>query len=203
MSFSGLDTCQGPSGLLCRQGGVVGRVRKHNANLMSEQGQYKEVVCTLNTKLKEVKGKLEEAKRQKQKLQEEVTTLHEKVEIVGTDAVQKFKTLQLFIDSCADYYDTGFDDCLKQVVSAFPELDLSEITMDALEPTTPIRNVVTDDDDSSPKSQLPPKDDGIVVLAQPAANPPAPVSKPSVVTVDVDDPRSQKGDENLANTLAT
>ena len=39
--------------------------------------------------------------------------LREKVETAGTDAVQKFKTLQLFIDSCADYYDTGFDDYLK------------------------------------------------------------------------------------------
>ena len=43
--------------------GVVGRVRKHNANLMNEQGQYKEAVCMLNKELKEVKGKLEEAER--------------------------------------------------------------------------------------------------------------------------------------------
>ena len=54
-----------------------------------------------------------EADFQKQKLQEEVTTLREKVETVGTDAIQKFKTSQLFIDSCANYYGTGFDDCLK------------------------------------------------------------------------------------------
>ena len=63
--------------------------------------------------MKELKGKLKEADRQKQKFQEEVTALHEKVEMAGTDAVQKFKTSQLFIDSCADYYGTGFDDCLK------------------------------------------------------------------------------------------
>ena len=43
---------------------------------------------------------------QKQKLQEEVTSLREKVETVGIDAVQKFKASQLFIDSCADYYAT-------------------------------------------------------------------------------------------------
>ena len=47
--------------------------------------------------------------------------------MVETDAVQKFKTLQSFIDSCADNYGIGFDDCLKQVASAFPELDLFEI----------------------------------------------------------------------------
>ena len=73
--------------------------------------------------------------------------MREKVETTKTDVVQKFKTSQLFIDSCADYYDTGFDDYLKQVASAFPELHLSEITMDAPEPMTPVRNVVTDDDD--------------------------------------------------------
>ena len=132
--------------------GVVSHVRKHNATLMNEQGQYKEVVRTLNKEVKEVKGKLEEADRQKQKLQEEVMALREKVETVRTDAVQKFKTSQLFNDSCADYYGTRFDDCLKQVASAFLELDLSEITMDAPEPTTPVGNVVTEDDDSSPKS---------------------------------------------------
>ena len=129
--------------------GVVGRVRKYNATLMNEQGQYKEAICTLN---KEVKGKLEEADHQKQKLQEEVMALHEKVETAGIDTVQKFKTLQLFIDSCADYCDTGFDDCLKQVASAFLELNLSEITMDALEPTTLVGTIVTDDDDGSFKS---------------------------------------------------
>ena len=143
---------------------------------MNEQGQYKEAVRTLNKEVKEVKGKLEEADRQKQKLQEEVMALREKVEAVRTNAVQKFKTSQLFNDSCADYYGTGFDDCLKQVASAFPKLDLSKIIMDAPKPTTPVGNVVTDNDDGSPKSRLPPKDDGSVVLAQPAVNPsPAPV----------------------------
>ena len=183
--------------------GVIGRVRKHNTNLMNVQGQYKEAVRTLNMEVKEVKGKLEEADHQKKKLQEEVTVLREMVETAGTDVVQKFKTSQLFIDSCADYYDTGFDDCLKQVASAFPELDLSKIIMDAPELTTPIGNIITDDDDGSLKSQLPPKDDDVVVLAQPAANPPAPISKPLVVTIDVDDPQSQKGDENHADVLPT
>ena len=145
--------------------GVVGRVRKHNANLMNEQGQYKEAVCMLNKELKEVKGKLEEAERQKQKLQKEVTALRDKVETARTDAVQKFKASQLFIDFCADYYGTGFDDCLKQVALAFPELDLSKITMDAPELTTPIGDVVTDDDDGSSKLQPPLKDDGVIVLA--------------------------------------
>ena len=47
---------------------VVSRVRKHNATLMNEQGQYKEAIGTFNQEVKELKGKLEEANRQKQKL---------------------------------------------------------------------------------------------------------------------------------------
>ena len=94
-----------------------------------------------------------------------MTALRDKVETARTDAVQKFKASQLFIDFCADYYGTGFDDCLKQVALAFPELDLSKITMDAPELTTPIGDVVTDDDDGSSKLQPPLKDDGVIVLA--------------------------------------
>ena len=79
--------------------------------------------------------------------------LREKVETAGADVVQKFKMSQSFIDSYADYYGTEFDDCLKQVASAFPKLDLSGISMDAPEPVTPARNIVTDDDDGAPESQ--------------------------------------------------
>ena len=43
--------------------GVFGQVRKHNANLMNEQRQYKEAVRTLNKELKEVGGKLEDVER--------------------------------------------------------------------------------------------------------------------------------------------
>ena len=76
-----------------------------------------------------------------------MTALQEKAKTARTDAVQKFKTSQSFIDSCANYYDTGFDDCLKQVASAFLELDLFGISMDAPEPMTPARDVATNDDD--------------------------------------------------------
>ena len=118
-----------------------------------------------------------------------------------TNAVQKFKTSQSFIDSCTDYYGTGFDDYFKQVASAFPELDLSGISMDALELMTPARNVITDDDDGIPESQPSPKVDGGVVLAQPAITPPAPVSKTLVLTVDADGAQSQKGGGTPADVL--
>ena len=76
--------------------------------------------------------------------------------------------------------------------------------MDSPKPTMLIGDVVADDGDGSPKSQPPPKDDDVIVLAQPVANPPlAPVSMPLVVTVDVDSPQSQKDDRNLADAPAT
>ena len=118
-----------------------------------------------NKEVKELREKLVEAGSQKQKLQEEVTTLQEKAEMTGTDAVQKFKTSQSFIDSCADYYGTGFDDCLKQVALAFPELDLSGISMDAPELVTPARDIAIKDDDVVLESQPSSVVDGGVVLA--------------------------------------
>ena len=154
--------------------------------------------------MKETKGKLEEADYQKEALQQEVTALREKVETSGTNAIQEFKASQSFIDFCADYYGTGFDDCLKQVASVFPELDLSGITMDDPAPMSPVGDVVADEGDGSPKSNLPPKDDDVVVLAQPTANPPhTSASNLPTVFVDVEYPESQKGDGNLADAPTT
>ena len=127
--------------------------------------------------------------------------MQEKAETAEIDAVQKFKTSQSFIDSCADYYGTGFDDCLKQVASAFPELDLSRISMDVLEPVTPARDVATEDDDVVLESQPLPLVDSDVVLAQPAVTPPALVSKTPELTVDADSALLQKSGETPTDVL--
>ena len=72
---------------------TVTRVRKHNATLMNEQGQYKDAMHTFNQEVKELREKVVEVASQKQKLEEEVTALKEKAETAGIDVVQKFKTL--------------------------------------------------------------------------------------------------------------
>ena len=69
---------------------------------------------------------------------------------------------------------------------AFPELDLSGISMDAPEPVTPTRDVATDNDVVL-ESQPSPLVDSSVVLAQLAITPPVPVSKTLEPTVDADD----------------
>ena len=149
--------------------GVVTRVRSHNKSLMNQQAQYKDAVRTLNTELQEVKEKLTESSSRSDKLQEEVNALGEKLQTVGADAIRDFKASQAFFDSCSEYYGTGFEDCLQQVASAYPELDLSGITMG--------------DGDDSLRQPTPRRDDS-VVLAQPAANPAA--SDSPAVIVDAD-----------------
>ena len=126
--------------------------------------------------------------------------MKEKAETARADAIQKFKASQSFIDSCADYYGTGFADCLKQVASAFSELDLSRISMDVPEPMTPTRDVATDDDVVL-KSQPLPLADGDVVLAQLAVTPPVPVSNTPEPIVDDDGMFFQCGGETPANVF--
>ena len=99
------------------------------------------------------------------------------MEKAGANVVQEFKVLQSYINSCADYYGTEFDDCLKQVASAFPELDLSRIIMEESMSTTPTGDTIAGESDD-------PKNDN-VVLAQPTANPPVPASNPSIELLDV------------------
>ena len=145
---------------------------------------------------------MEGAGLRKKELDEGLTTLRRQVEMAGADAVQKFKASQSYVDSCADYYGTRFDDCLKQVASVFPELDLFGITMDDFEPTTPVSDVV-DESDDAPETNPPSKADGAIVLAQPAANPPpVSASNPTVLLVDVENPHSKKDDRNPINAPA-
>ena len=143
--------------------GVITRVRKHNSNLLDQQKQYKEATYTLNVKLKATREKLEGAGGRNKELEEELTTLLKQVEKAGADAVQEFKASQSYIDSCVDYYGTGFNDCLKQVALTFPELDLSGITMEESMPTTLAGETVVDEGDDSIDLGLPPKGDSVVL----------------------------------------
>ena len=130
-----------------------------------------------------------------------MTALREKVETARIDVVQKFKISQSFINSCADYYGTSFDDCLKQVASAFPEMDLSGISMNTPELVTPARDIATEDDDVVLESQPSPVVNGGVVLAQPAITRLTPVSKTPELTIDVDDALLQKSGGTPADVL--
>ena len=179
--------------------GVVTHLRKHNTNLKNEQDQYKDALLTLNVELK-LREKLEEESHQKEKLQEaktsvekELTTLLGQVETTRANVVQEFKAAQLFIDSCGVYYGTGFEDCLKQVASVYPNLDLSKITMDDPLPSTPVGDTTIGESDNSTELELPPKGDG-VVLAQPAVDPPVPPSNSSIELLDEENPLAQDKD---------
>ena len=71
-------------------------------------------------------------------------------------------------------------------MSAFLELDLSEITMNG-------------GDDGSSQPTPTPESDGVVVLAQPAANPPTPASNTPAAIINVED---QQADGNPTDNLA-
>ncbi|KAL0001400.1 hypothetical protein SO802_015181 [Lithocarpus litseifolius] len=165
--------------------------------------KYKEALRTLNGELKEVKEKLEEAGRQKETLQGDLSTLRGQVKKDGANVVKEFKESQSFIDSCAEYYGTGFEDCLKQVTSFYPDLDLSRITMDDPMPMTPAGDTFVGESDDSTESDLLPKDDS-VILAQPTANPAVTTSHPSIKLVDVENPLAQdKGDKTFNDAFTT
>ena len=122
------------------------------------------------------------------------------------NAVKEFKAFQPFIDSCAVYYGDRFEDCLKQVKSIYPNLDLSKVTMDDPMPPTPANDTTFDETNDSTESEPDPKDDS-VVLAQPATNPPVIPSVPSTKPLNVEDPHSldvqDKNDENNQDAPAS
>ena len=141
---------------------------------------------------------MEEAGRQKEKLQGELSTLREQVEKAGVDTVMEFKTSQSFIDSYAEYYGTRFEDCLKQVVSSYLDLDLFRIIVDDPMPSTLASNTVVGESNDSTESDLPPKDNG-VVLAQPTVDPLVTTSNPSIEFLDVENLFAQDKDDKTLN----
>ena len=138
---------------------------------------------------------MEGAGTRNKELKEKLMTLRKQVEKAGADAVQEFKASQSYINSYADYYGIGFDDYLKQVASAFPELDLSGITMEESVPTTPAGDTIANEGDD-------PKDDS-VVLAQPAANPLVPASNPLIELLDVENPPTQDKEDSISTDAPT
>ena len=141
---------------------------------------------------------MEEAGRQKEKLQGELSTLREQVEKAGVDTVMELKTSQSFIDSYVEYYGTRFEDCLKQVTSSYLDLDLFRIIVDDPMPSTLASNTVVGESNDSTESDLPPKDNG-VVLAQPTVDPPVTTSNPSIEFLDVENLFAQDKDDKTLN----
>ena len=141
---------------------------------------------------------MEEAGRQKEKLQGELSTLREQVEKAGVDTVMEFKTSQSFIDFYAEYYGTRFEDCLKQVASSYLDLDLFRIIVDDPMPSTLASNTVVGESNDSTESDLPPKDNG-VVLAQPTVDPPVTTSNPFIEFLDVENLFAQDKDDKTLN----
>ena len=130
------------------------------------------------------------------------------VETPMADSVKEFKESQAYIDSCAEYYGVGFEDCLKQIKSNYPHLDLAKVSMDDPLPTTPAGDTIPEETDDSTKLEQDTQDDSIV-LVQPAMNPPVVPLTPSTNPLVVDDSSTQdasdqtKGDGAPQDLLAS
>ena len=130
------------------------------------------------------------------------------VETTKADAGKEFKDSQAFVDSCAKYYGVGFKDCLKQVKSNYPDLDLAKVSMDAPLPTTLTDDAVPKETDDSTESDQATQGDG-VILAQLAVNLPVVPLTPSDNPLAADNPLVQdasdlslQGDEASQDPLA-
>ena len=84
----------------------------------------------------------------------------------------------------------GFEDCLKQVKSNYPDLDLAKVSMDAPLPITLTDVVVPKETNNSTKSDQATQGDG-VILAQLAVNLPVIPLTPSDNPLVADDPLVQ------------
>ena len=143
---------------------------------------------TAKTKvLAEETRRFEEAEKAKTNLATELAFLREQMEKAKVDAMVKFRASQSFINACAVYYADRFENCLKQVGSIYPNLDLSKVSIDDLLLTTPAASdtVNKEFDDSAYTEERIPIDDG-VVIAQPVPEGHIATSVPSV-----EDPSAQ------------
>ena len=84
----------------------------------------------------------------------------------------------------------GFEDCLKQVKSNYPHLDLAKVSMDEPLPTTPAGDAIPEGADGTIESEQDTQDDG-VILAKFAVNPLISPLTPSANPPVADDPSSQ------------
>lgn len=154
--------------------GVVTRLHERIKNLVDGHAQYKDANCILCKEVKELKEKLEEESRWRKSEEEtkltvekELKSILSQVETARNDVVTQFKDLQSFIEACVVYYGDGFEDCLKQVKSVYPDLDLSTITMDESTSSTLTSDTVKEECDITNNLEANQKNDS-VVLAQPA-----------------------------------
>ena len=99
----------------------------------------------------------------------ELASLCEQMKKARADVVAEFRIFQPFFDACGIYYGERFEDCLKQVRAAHPNLDLSQITIDTtVQPTPGGEDIVRDETVDSTPTVEQEVETNDVVIAQPA-----------------------------------
>ena len=139
-------------------------------------------------KMNEESGLRKEAQKVKAGMVIELSTLCEQMEKAKADVVAEFRASQSFINACTVYYDDEFKDCLKQVRSVHPNLDLSKISLDNPMPMTLVGGDTIDEESNDSihtKEHVPKNDD--VVIAQPALEGLVIASVPSIEDLSTQD----------------
>ena len=120
------------------------------------------------------------AEKARTNLAMELAALYEQMEKAKADAMAEFQTSQPYFDACIVYYGDGFDDCLKQVGSIYPYLDLSKIVIDEI-----VLQTLGGDDATSNKTdnsvhtiEQEVKDDNVILIQSTPKGPDAPVALP-------------------------
>lgn len=90
--------------------------------------------------------------------EEEIKDIKDRLRQVKEDAIQEYRDSNALLSELGTSFVDGFDDCLHQVKSSFPDLDLSHITIDpeGQTPARPINTKGTNElfgDDSNPNIQ--------------------------------------------------
>ena len=94
-----------------------------------------------------------------------LTTLRGQVDKEKAYVVAEFRVSQPFFVACGAYHGDGFDNCIKQVGSIYPNLDLSQITInDTVSPTLGGDGTVSEEPDGFAHTvKQESKDDDVVV----------------------------------------
>ena len=130
------------------------RVRAKVEQTEDELGQLNKWKCTMEKKfdlseqvMKELEQKMEEARKALEVKEKEIQDLKEKLRQAKETAVHQYRDSNALLAELGDSFLQGFDDALRQVKKAYPELDVSMITVEDQGQTSalPVASENTDD----------------------------------------------------------
>ena len=94
-----------------------------------KETQVKKLAMTKKA-LEESKSLANELRKVLQDKEGEISTLREQVCQAKEDGKTEFRNFDGFLTELNDYYDNGFQECLRQVKTLYPDLDVLQVSLD-------------------------------------------------------------------------